>query len=114
MTISEPTAPRPKRRSLGEQLNRSPRVIHASWLTGIAVAMSASWGGGFTIGGAVFLVLVFLPMIVAYRRDRLSFPIAFASLFLPAWPWAMYKALSRKPERHRDATAHAVEPCAYN
>ncbi len=52
----------------------------------------------------VFLAVVFLPIIVAYRRDRLSFGIAFGALFLPTWPWAMYKAASRRPR----ATAPAV------
>ncbi len=67
--------------------------------------MSASVAGGFSVGGILLLVVVFLPMIVAYRRDRLTFPIVFACLFLPAWPWAMYEAASRKPRRHRDAKA---------
>jgi hypothetical protein len=87
----------PKRRPLGQQLNRSPRVMHASWMTGAAVLLTGAAAGGFSVPGVIFLVVVFLPIIVAYRRDRLSFPIAFAALFLPTWPWAMYKAASRRP-----------------
>lgn len=105
--------PSPKRRSLGQQLKRSPKVMHASWLTGVAVVMTASVGGGFSLGGILLLAVVFLPIIVAYRRDRLSFPIVFASLFLPAWPWAMYKAVSRKPRRHADAEASAPDQGAH-
>ncbi|MDP9117261.1 MAG: hypothetical protein M3O28_08425 [Actinomycetota bacterium] len=102
-TSSDSSAPSSKRRTLGQQLNRSPRVMHASWLMGVATVMSASVGGGFSVGGILLLVVVFLPMVVAYRRDRLSLRIVFACLFLPAWPWAMYKAASRKPRGHGDA-----------
>ena len=91
----------------GQQLNRSPRGMHASWLMGVVVVMSASAGGGFSLGGIPLLVLVFLPMVVAaYRRDRLSFPMVFGCLFLPAWPWAMYKAASNKS---RDRDAHPIK-----
>ncbi len=94
---------------MGQQLNRSPMVLHASWLAGLAVLLSASlsggFSGGFSIGGILLLVVVFLPMIVAYRRDRLSLRIMFASLFLPAWPWAMYMAASRKRRSHEDVNA---------
>lgn len=87
-----------RHRSLGEQLHRSPRVLHASWLTGLAVVLAGATAGGFSVAGVLFLAVVFLPIVVAYRRDRLSFAIVFASLFLPAWPWAMYKAASRLPQ----------------
>lgn len=61
-------------------------------------------------GGVLFLAIVFLPAIVAYRRDRLTFPILFAMFFLPTWPWAMYKAASRKPNPTlaREPADHAV------
>lgn len=95
-TVSDVSASRPKRRSMGAQLNRSPGVMHASWLLGLSVLLS---GGvtlsGFSPQGVVFLVVLFLPIVIAYRRDRLSFPIMFATLFLPTWPWAMVKACSR-------------------
>jgi hypothetical protein len=61
------------------------------------VLLVGSGAGGFGVAGLLFLFVVFLPMIVAYRRDRLSFLIVFASLFLPTWPWAMYEAASRAP-----------------
>ena len=109
-TSPDSGASSPKRLSLGRQLNRSPRVMDASWLLGVAVVLSASAGGGFSIGGVLLLAVVFLPMILAYRRDRLSFPIVFACLFLPAWPWAMYKAASRKPAHHGDANKRFVAP----
>jgi hypothetical protein len=104
MTNHDSTDVPPKRRTLGQQLNRSPRVMHASWLTGAAVLLTGAAAGGFSLGGIVFLLIVFLPVIVAYRRDRLSFPIVFGALFLPTWPWAMYKAASHRPR----ATAPTV------
>ena len=61
----------------------------------LVLVTSGALGGGFNAAGLIFLALVFLPIVLAYRRDRLSFPILFGSLFLPMWPWAMYKALSR-------------------
>ena len=98
MTASQKgSGARPKRRSLGEQLNRSPKVMHASWLTGLVVIVAGGGVRGMNPAGLILLAVVFLPVIVAYRRDRLSFPIVFASLFIPAWPWAMYKAASRAP-----------------
>jgi hypothetical protein len=66
-------------------------------MTGLAVLLAGVTAGGFSGPGVVFLAVLFLPMIVAYRRDRLSLPIVFACLFLPAWPWAAYKAFSRAP-----------------
>jgi hypothetical protein len=98
-TAQEGTPPGPGHRSAGEQLRRSPAVMHASWLTGLAVLLTAGGLlGGFNIAGLIFLALVFLPVIVAWRRDRLSFPIIFGSIFLPTWPWALYKAVSRAPK----------------
>jgi hypothetical protein len=84
-----------KHRSVAEQLHRSPLVIHASWLCGLAVL--AGGVGSINPAGLLFLVVLFLPIVIAYRRDRLSFRIIFATLFLPAWPWAMFKATSRAP-----------------
>ena len=73
--------------------------MHASWFAGLAVLLAgAGSAGGLSIGGVIVLVLVFLPVYVAWRRDRLSFAIIFAAIFLPAWPWAMYKAFSRGPK----------------
>ncbi len=86
-----------KHRTVGEQLNRSPTVMHASWLSGVVVLLGGAGAGGFSVLGVIFLLIVFLPVFVAYRRDRLTLPIVFASLFLPAWPWAMYKAVSGAP-----------------
>jgi hypothetical protein len=79
--------------------------MHASWMTGAAVLLAGSVATGWSVGGVILLLFVFLPIVVAYRRDRLSFAIAFASLFLPAWPWAMYKAASGP--RHRAPSAAA-------
>lgn len=84
----------PKRRPLGRQLNRSPAVMHASWLCGLGVIVAATVGagGGFSLPGVLFLAVLFLPIVIAYRRDKLNFRIIFATLFLPAWPWAMVSA----------------------
>ncbi|MDQ1712369.1 MAG: hypothetical protein QOE45_1819 [Frankiaceae bacterium] len=114
MTNHDSGAVAPKRRPLGEQLHRSPRVLHASWMTGAAVLLSAFVTGGWSIAGIVFLGVLFLPIIVAYRRDRLSFPICFATLFLPAWPWAMYKAVAhgRRPAPPGAVPTPAVPPAA--
>ena len=80
--------------------------MRAGLISGLLVLVtSGGLGGGFNAAGLILLALVFLPIVVAYRRDRLSFPILFGSLFLPMWPWAMYKALSRgevKPPRRPD------------
>jgi len=85
---------------MGQQLNRGPGVMHASWLLGLAVLLGGAGSlGAFSPAGIVFLVVLFTPIVIAYRRERLSFPILFATLFLPTWPWAMYKACSRKPVR---------------
>lgn len=101
--MSPDTHPAPstgKHRTLGQQLHRSPAVMHASWLMGLAVIVSAGVSAGdFNVAGVVFLVVLFLPVFIAYRRDRLSFPIVFATLFLPTWPWAIVKACSRTPRR---------------
>jgi hypothetical protein len=70
--------------------------MHASWMAGLAVLISGGVAGGFSPLGLVFLVVLFLPVVIAYRRDRLSFPIIFATLFLPAWPWAMYAACTNR------------------
>jgi hypothetical protein len=109
MTNHDSSAVAAKRRPLGEQLHRSPRVMHASWMTGAAVLLSASIAGGWSVAGIVFLVVLFLPIFLAYRRDRLSFAIVFATLFLPAWPWAMYKAVAHG---HRGVPPAAVPPAA--
>jgi hypothetical protein len=93
---SEAAALKPKRRTLGEQLNRNPRTMHASWMAGLAVLVTGVTAGGFSLPGLLFLGVLFLPIVIAYRRDRISFPIVFATLFLPTWPWAMYKACSHK------------------
>jgi hypothetical protein len=66
-------------------------------MTGLGVLLAGITVGGFTGPGVIFLAVLFLPIVVAYRRDRLTFPIVFATLFLPMWPWAAYKAFSRKP-----------------
>ena len=93
--VADPS--RGKRRSLGEQLNRSSTVMHASWLLGLAVLLGAGGVGSIGPAGLIFLAVLFLPIVIAYRRDRLSFPIIFATLFLPTWPWAIFKATSRAP-----------------
>jgi hypothetical protein len=97
MTASnDVAASKPKRRPAAQQLNRTPGVMHASWLAGLGVLLAGGVTvGGFSLPGLLFLIVLFLPIIIAYRRDRLSFPIMFATLFLPAWPWAMIKACSR-------------------
>lgn len=72
--------------------------MRASWLQGLLVLVGVTAGGAaFSLSGVVFLIVLFSPIVVAYRRDRLSLPIVFACLFLPAWPWAAYKAFSRGP-----------------
>jgi hypothetical protein len=38
-------------------------------------------------------------VFIAFRRDRLTFPIIFATIFLPTWPWAAYMALRRTPRQ---------------
>lgn len=93
-TDGEVAASQPKRRPLGQQLNRSPAVMHASWLAGLGVLVASSVGatGGFSPQGVLFLAVLFLPIVIAYRRDKLNFRIIFATLFLPAWPWAMFSA----------------------
>ena len=93
----EVAAFQPKRRPLGQQLNRNPVVMHASWLCGLGVLVAASVGatGGFSLLGMLFLAVLLLPILIAYRRDKLNFPIIFATLFLPAWPWAMFSACRR-------------------
>jgi len=85
-------------RSLGQQLNRSPRVLHASWLAGLAILLAGVRSlNDFSVPGLVFLAVLFFPIVLAYRRDRLSWLIIFATFFLPAWPLALYKAVSRAP-----------------
>jgi hypothetical protein len=97
VTASSDAAPQRKHRSLGQQLNRSPRVLHASWIMGLAVlaGLVTTGVGVRDLPGLTFLAVYFLPVFIAYRRDRLTFPIIFATIFLPTWPWAAYKALKR-------------------
>jgi hypothetical protein len=77
-------------------LHRSPTVIHASVLMGVAVLVAGLGGGGFSVAGVLFLALYFAPVYVAYRRDRLSISLLFATIFLPTWPWAAWKAFERR------------------
>lgn len=101
MTLSpDPAASQTRRhRTVGQQLHRSPTVIHASLLLGLAV-LAGGEGGGFSVAGVLFFALYFSPIYIAYRRDRLSFPIIFATFFLPAWPWAVYQVFRRTPRSH--------------
>jgi hypothetical protein len=73
--------------------------VHASWMSGVVVL-----GGVLTVGlglgdlpGLLFLGVYFLPVFIAFRRDRLTFPIVFSTIFLPTWPLAAYMALRRTP-----------------
>jgi hypothetical protein len=102
---------KPKRRTVGQQLNRSPLVMHASWLAGLAVIISGGViAGGFSLQGLLFLIVLFLPIVIAYRRDRLSFPIVFATLFLPAWPWALYAACTNRRRPHAELPGPEAPP----
>jgi len=90
------------RRSLGQQLNRSPLVLHASWVAGLAILLAGLRSlNDFSVQGLIFLAVLFFPIVLAYRRDRLSWLIIFATFFLPTWPLALYKAVSRAPVVHR-------------
>jgi hypothetical protein len=72
--------------------------MHAAWLHGLVVLVIALAGGAsVSVPGVLFLLVLFSPAYVAYRRGRLSFPLVFACFFLPAWPWAAYRAFRRAP-----------------
>jgi hypothetical protein len=109
VTSETSASARPGHRTLGEQLNRSPRVLHASWSMGLEVLLAGATAG-FSFPGVIFLVVLFSPIYVAYRRDRLSFGIMFACFFLPAWPWAAYKAFSRRQPRRTAAPVPDASP----
>jgi hypothetical protein len=101
VTTSSDAPPQRKHRSLGQQLNRSPVVLHASWTMGLAVlaGLITTGVGVADLPGLLFLAVYFLPVFIAYRRDRLSFRIIFATIFLPTWPWAVYEALKHGERR---------------
>lgn len=84
--------------------------MRSAWLHGLVVLVAGLAGGAtFSVPGVIFLLVLFSPIYVASRRDRLSFPLVFACLFLPAWPWAAYQAFRRGP---RTAPAPAPPPHA--